>query len=176
MIDDHLSLQPVHEQDFDAMADLRIAAMRDSLQRLGRFDPQRARDRLRAGFVPAFMHHIVWDGLQRIGFITLRPEAADPADQAAPALRLDHLYLSPAHQGRGIGAWVLHWAMAQAYTQQCLLKLTALQRSDANRFYQRHGFVLEAQDELDVHYRWVPPAGPWAPPPAAGAAPGTPRP
>lgn len=169
MIDDLLSLQPVHEADFAAMAELRIAAMRDSLERLGRFDPQRARDRLRAGFAPAYMHHIVRDGQQRIGFVTLKPEPGENA------LRLDHLYLLPAHQGRGIGAWVLHWAMAQAYTRQCPLKLTALQRSDANRFYQRHGFELQAQDDLDVHYCWLPPAGPWAPP-STGAAQDTPAP
>ncbi|MRT33250.1 GNAT family N-acetyltransferase, partial [Xylella fastidiosa subsp. multiplex] len=31
---------------------------------------------------------------------------------------------------------------------------TALVRSDANRFYLRHGFVLEGEEGVDLHYRW----------------------
>jgi hypothetical protein len=27
-------------------------------------------------------------------------------------------------------------------------------QSDANRFYLRHGFVLEGEEGVDLHYRW----------------------
>ena len=37
--------------DAEALVAIRIAAMRESLERLGRFDPQRARDRFLAGFI-----------------------------------------------------------------------------------------------------------------------------
>jgi len=142
-----LSLQPVDSSDFEAMLALRIDAMRPSLERVGRFDLARSRERLSAGFVVPFMHHIVLDGDQRVGFVTLKPEDAD-------ALRLDHLYLRTGFQGRGIGEWVMHWAKGQAREKQLDIKLTALVQSDANRFYLRHGFVLEGEGGVDLHYRW----------------------
>lgn len=142
-----LSLQPVDSSDFEAMLALRIDAMRPSLERVGRFDAARSRERLSAGFLVPYMHHIVLDGDQRIGFVTLKPEDSD-------ALRLDHLYLRTGFQGLGIGEWVLEWAKSQARTQRLDIKLTALVKSDANRFYLRHGFVLEGGEGVDLHYRW----------------------
>ena len=142
-----LSLQPVDSGDFEDMLALRIDAMRPSLERVGRFDLSRSRERLSAGFVVPFMHHIVIDGEQRVGFVTLKPEGAD-------SLRLDHLYLRTGFQGRGIGEWVMRWAKAQARTQKRDIVLTALVKSDANRFYLRHGFVLEGGEGVDLHYRW----------------------
>ena len=131
------------------MLAIRIEALRDSLERLGRFDPERARARLQAGFKPESMKHIVRDG-ERIGFVTLRPDsAAEP-----PALRLDHLYIRPAYQGQGIGAWVLAWAKAQASAQACDIILSALKHSDANRFYLSHAFVQVSESEFDLDYRW----------------------
>ena len=70
------------------------------------------------------------------------------------ALRLDHLYLRTGFQGLGIGEWVLHWAKSQAREQQRDIALTALVESDANRFYLRHGFVLEGEEGVDLHCRW----------------------
>lgn len=142
-----LSLQPVDSGDFEDMLALRVDAMRPSLERVGRFDLARSRERLSAGFVVPFMHHIVIDGEQRVGFVTLKPEGAD-------ALRLDHLYLRTGFQGRGIGEWVMRWAKAQARTQKRDIVLTALVKSDANRFYLQHGFVLEGGEGVDLHYRW----------------------
>lgn len=142
-----LSLQPVDSGDFEDMLAVRIDAMRPSLERVGRFDLARSRERLSAGFVVPFMHHIVIDGEQRVGFVTLKPEGPD-------ALRLDHLYLRTGFQGRGIGEWVMRWAKAQAREQKRDITLTALVQSDANRFYLRHGFVLEGEEGVDLHYRW----------------------
>ncbi|AMM23108.1 GNAT family N-acetyltransferase [Variovorax sp. PAMC 28711] len=146
-ISSRLAFQPVVDNDFEAMLALRIDAMRPSLERVGRFDAHRSRERLSAGFVIPFMHHIVLDGGQRVGFVTLKPEGAD-------ALRLDHLYLRTGFQSMGIGDWVLRWAMAHAREQARDIKLTALVQSDAIRFYQRHGFVLEGEEGVDLHYRW----------------------
>jgi len=131
------------------MLAIRVAALRESLERLGRFDPDRARERLKAGFKPEHMQHITRDDA-RIGFITLRPDAV----AVAPVLRLDHLYIQPACQNQGIGAWALDWAKAQAAVQGCDITLSALKDSDANRFYVRHGFVQIDESEFDLDYRW----------------------
>ena len=117
--------------------------MRESLERLGRFDPQRARDRLLAGFDPAFTRHVLADG-ERVGFVVVRPQD--------DGLLLDHLYLLPAAQGRGVGAAVLADVFARADASRVPVRVGALRGSDANRFYARHGFALVEQDEWDNLY------------------------
>ena len=141
-----LSLQPVSEDDFEAMLALRTDAMKPSLERVGRFSPQGSRERLAASFAVQHMHHIVFDGDKRIGFVSLKPEG--------DALRLDHLYLRTGCQGLGIGEWALNWAKEQARKQGMDILVTTLAESDSNRFYQRHGFEKEGADDVDVHYRW----------------------
>jgi hypothetical protein len=66
--------EPASSADAEQLVALRIAAMQPSLERLGRFDPQRARDRFLANFDPARTQHLVVDG-QRVGFLVVRPQA-----------------------------------------------------------------------------------------------------
>ena len=146
-----LSLQPVSAADFEALLGLRIRAMQASLEALNRFDPQRARERFASIFASEHMHHIVQGG-QRVGCVTLRPKPG--------ALRMDHLYIEPTAQGQGIGTWVMDWACALADLRQHALELAALQGSDANRFYQRHGLVEVSRSDFDIEYRRAPAANP----------------
>ena len=138
-------LEPVRHQDFESLLALRIRALRPSLERLGRFDPDRARERFLASFMPPNMWHISTPQGQRLGLVTLRP--------TPDALLLDHLYIEPAHQGQGVGQWAMHWVKAQADARQLPLQLEVLQRSDAMRFYTRHGFSTKAEGEWDVTLR-----------------------
>jgi ribosomal protein S18 acetylase RimI-like enzyme len=133
--------------DFEALAALRIAAMRESLERVGRFDPVRARDRLAAGFDAQATRHIEVDG-ERVGFVVVKRQG--------DALRLDHLYVRPGAQGRGIGAAVLASVFAEADAQALPLRVGALRESDSNRFYARHGFMLVEQGEFDNEYQRPP--------------------
>ena len=144
------SLTTVQIEDFERMADVRIEVLRESLERLGRFDVQRARARLAANFIPEDMRHIELDG-ERVGYITLRPKSID----GLPTRLLEHLYVRNAFQNRGLGAWALDRAKSQARAQDCDIKLSALKLSDANLFYLRHGFVQVSEDEFDVNYRWA---------------------
>ncbi len=146
-----LHFEPVVEADFDALASLREAALRESLERLGLFSQERSRERLRSNFRPEFMRHIVCDG-ERVGLLTVFPEG--------DALKLQHLYLAPGAQGKGIGAWALEHVKAEARALGCDVKLEALPQSDANRFYLRHGFVQVGAAEFDLFYVW--PVTKWA--------------
>ena len=139
----HLSLAPASDDDFEALLSLRMSAMQDSLLRLGRFDPQRARERLSRAFEPSHTRHILMSG-ERVGFVVVLPQASH--------LVLDHLYIAPPAQGLGIGSWVMAQVLADADRQHLPVQVTALKLSDANRFYQRHGFVLQAESEWDLHY------------------------
>jgi GNAT superfamily N-acetyltransferase len=147
-----LTLEPVKADDFEAMLVLRMDALRESLERLGRFDMARGRERLRAGFAPQHMQHIVSDGV-RIGFFTLRPMQTPDQRQV---LRLDHLYVRPGEQGQGVGAWVMERIKSQARQSKQSVTLAALKLSDANRFYLRHGFEVIEEQEFDIEYRWNP--------------------
>jgi GNAT superfamily N-acetyltransferase len=143
------SLEPVAHEDFEAMLALRIDALRESLERLGRFDLQRARERLAKQFDPPAMRHIVRHasfGAERIGYVTVRP--------VDDALRVEHLYIRPGAQGQGAGAWAIEQAKMQARAQGRDLTLAALKLSDANRFYMRHGFRPMSEREFDIEYRW----------------------
>ncbi len=137
------SLQPAVAADFDTLLALRISAMQPSLEALGRFEPARARERFASTYQAQYMHHIVHHG-RRVGCVSLRSKPG--------ALRIDHLYIEPASQRQGLGAWVMNWACAQADPLQLPLLLAALQGSDANRFYIRHGFVEVSRSDFDIEY------------------------
>lgn len=140
---DRLALAPASAADFEELLALRIRAMRDSLERIGRFDPARARERFSHSFAPEHTHHVELDG-RRVGFVALKPSGA--------GLLLDHLYIDPAHQGQGIGAWVMGWVHDQADRAGLAIEVGALKGSDSNRFYQRHGFVNCREGEWDHYY------------------------
>lgn len=137
------TLTPAVSTDFDALVDIRIEAMRESLERIGRFDPVRARERFRIGFAAEYTRHIVL-GDERIGFVVVKPQT--------DALLLDHLYIKPAHQGSGIGAAVLQIVFAEARSQSLAIRVGALRESASNRFYLRHGFQLIERGEFDNYY------------------------
>ena len=142
-----LTLVPAAEDDFEALLALRMATMRESLLRLGRFDPQRARDRLGRAFEPAHTRHVLLGG-ERLGFVVLLPLL----DARPPHLVLDHLYIAPQAQRLGVGSWVMAQVLDEADRRDLPVRVTALRLSDANRFYQRHGFELQHETEWDLHY------------------------
>src|SRR5881397_3294812 len=80
--------------DAEALVALRIEAMRESLERIGRFDPQRARERFLSGFSAEHTRQIHVGG-ELVGFFVVKPHEH--------GLLLDHLYIHPDHQGKGIG-------------------------------------------------------------------------
>jgi GNAT superfamily N-acetyltransferase len=138
-----VALKPALQSDFEDLAALRIEAMRASLERVGRFDPVRARERLRSGFLPAHTHHIEVDG-ERVGFVMTRPQGDH--------VLLDHLYVHPRAQGKGIGGAVLAQILAEADLHALMVRVAALRDSDSNRFYARYGFQLVEQGEFDNFY------------------------
>lgn len=75
--------------DFEALVALRIEAMRESLERVGRFDPARARERFRSGFSPTHTRHIELGG-KGIGGAVLA-QVFTEADQSGFAIRVGAL-------------------------------------------------------------------------------------
>jgi len=139
----NLTFPPATRSDVEALVAIRIAAMRNSLERIGRFDPQRARERFLASFDPALCRFIEADGVNA-GFFVVRPQEDH--------WLLDHLYIVPGHQGKGIGAAVLRRILVEADEKRVPVRVGALRGSDSNRFYARHGFVQADEAEWDIYY------------------------
>ncbi|WP_030148413.1 GNAT family N-acetyltransferase [Mycetocola saprophilus] len=121
------------------IAELRAEVLRPDLERLGRYDPQRVRERFTAAFRPELTRVIEVEG-RGVGSITVRPET--------DGIWIEHFYLSTELQGRGIGRGVLESVLAEPGTQP--FRLNVLQGSRAAALYARLGFVLSDEDEVDV--------------------------
>ncbi|MGW3586329.1 GNAT family N-acetyltransferase [Streptomyces rubiginosohelvolus] len=137
----HWTLRQGVPEDVEAIAELRAEAMRPDLERLGRYDEHRVRQRLRDAYTPEHTSVIEAAG-SFAGCVALRPAEA--------GWWLEHFYLSPALQGRGIGSAVLRGVLDRADAERIPVRLDVLQGSPARRLYERHGFTLEREDAVDV--------------------------
>ena len=142
-------LRPAAPADVEEIAELRATVMRADLERLGRYDGHRVRQRLRGSFSPRHTS-VVMVGRDLAGCVTVRP--ADGRQW------LEHFYLARRRQGRGLGSAVLRTVLERTDAQGTAVGLTVLQGSAARRLYERHGFVEEARDPIDV-FMVRPPGG-----------------
>ncbi|UIX33162.1 GNAT family N-acetyltransferase [Streptomyces sp. GQFP] len=134
-------IRPASASDIEPIAELRAVVMRPDLERLGRYDDHRVRQRFRDGFDAAHTWVIeVTD--EFAGCVALRP--------AEDAHWLEHFYLAPRFQGTGIGSGVLSELLGRCDGEGALVRLNVLQGSPARRLYERHGFVVEGEDAVDV--------------------------
>ena len=84
--------------DVEAIAEVRAVVFRADMERLGRYDEHRVRQRLRDGFDAAHTW-VIEVGGTFAGCVALRPEG--------DTRWLEHFYLAQRLQGRGIGSAVL---------------------------------------------------------------------
>jgi len=128
--------------DVEAVVELRAVVMRPDLERLGRYDEHRVRQRLRDGFGPAHTWIIEVDGVLA-GCVALRP--------GEDAHWLEHFLLAPHLHGNGVGTAVLRELLQRCDRDGATVRLNVLQGSPARRLYERHGFTTEAEDPVDVY-------------------------
>lgn len=145
------TLRPVGEADFEPLLDLSVRVLRADLDRVGRFDPERRRSRMRAGFDPATLSAIDCDG-RLIGCIAVVP--------AADHVEVHSFYLEPAVQGRGLGAAV--FAAITAAHPALPIRIEVLKGAAVHRFWEKQGFVRTGEQDFDWLYER---------PAAAGAVP-----
>ncbi|MBA8815850.1 GNAT superfamily N-acetyltransferase [Microbacterium halimionae] len=141
-----MELRSAKATDVDWLVELRAQVLHDDMERLGRYDPSRVRQRMRDGFRPESMRIIVFEG-EDVGSISVREE---------PDTRwIEHFYIAPVVQNRGIGTKVLTLILAESNPRSH--RLNVLQGSPARRLYERHGFTVDSEDEVDV---WMTHGGP----------------
>jgi GNAT superfamily N-acetyltransferase len=136
---------PAQPSDLERLVVLRVEAMRESLMRIGRFDEVRARQRMVDGFRPDHTR-LIFAGGALAGCVAFAPRAAG-------VRWLEHFYIFPNRQGRGLGAAVLGALLAEADAAGEAVEMTVVRESPAHRFYARFGFVETGRDEVDVFYR-----------------------
>jgi GNAT superfamily N-acetyltransferase len=134
------SLRPATSADAQWIADLKATAMRPDLERLGYWDRDWARQRFLDAFVPANTDLIEIDG-KPLGVIAVRPER--------DAQWIEHFYLDPSIQGRGIGRQVLEHVM-DAHRDERPFWLAIDRGSTVRRLYERVGFVHQYDDDNGV--------------------------
>ncbi|MEU6678609.1 GNAT family N-acetyltransferase [Streptomyces sp. NPDC046925] len=135
------ALRAARHADLETIVELRAIVMRPDLERLGRFDEHRVRQRLRDAYIPGDTWVIVVDGAFA-GCVALR--------SAQDGQWLEHFFLDPALQGRGLGSAVLRELLDRTDAEGAVVRLNVLQGSQAQRLYARHGFTVESEDPVDV--------------------------
>ncbi|MFG2843715.1 GNAT family N-acetyltransferase [Kitasatospora sp. NPDC048296] len=136
------TLEPAGHKDLEAVVELKAQVMRADLERLGRWDPTRSRERVRKSFSTRYTSVLLVEGAFA-GCVTIRPD-----EQGGRHLEL--FYLAPHLQGRGLGTAVLRHLLAEADAARDPMRLIVLQGSAARRLYERHGFTVVHEDPIDV--------------------------
>jgi ribosomal protein S18 acetylase RimI-like enzyme len=137
--------RPAVEEDFERLLDLSVRVMREHLERVGRFDPERRRRRMRESFDPATMRLIEAEG---------RVAGCVAAVVHADHLEVLNFYLEPCAQGRGLGAAVLRALLGEHPRLPC--RVEVLKESPAARLYERAGFRRVAEQPFDWVYELPP--------------------
>ncbi|WP_411345726.1 GNAT family N-acetyltransferase [Paenibacillus sp. WLX1005] len=135
-------LQSANLEDAHWIAELRAIVLKEDLTRLERYDDVRVRQRFLNSFQPQYTQLIVVDS-QAVGCVALRP-----APDAGYVL--EHFYIHPDQQGQGIGGAILAHLLSSHELRGQSVILNVLQGSPARRLYERHGFRMYEQDEVDV--------------------------
>ncbi|MGG5810407.1 N-acetyltransferase family protein [Falsiroseomonas sp. CW058] len=133
-----IRFRPAAEADFEHLLDLSIRTMRAHLERIGRFDPERRRARMRQHLDAGSLMVIERDGAA-IGCLGLYPRGA--------AMELHSVFLEPRVQGRGLGAEVFAALRARHPGRGWWIEV--LKASPARRFWERQGFVLTGEAPFD---------------------------
>lgn len=134
---------PVTEADFEPLLGIRTDVMREHLERVGRYTPERSRRMFRTHFDEPGMRLILLDG-RRVGCVGFRRGDED--------IRIDSFYLERRLHGSGLGTFILKALLAEADSAGLPVRLEVLTGSPADRFYLRHGFVKLREDEIEGFY------------------------
>jgi GNAT superfamily N-acetyltransferase len=134
----------VSEADFEPLLALRIDVMREHLERVFRYKPERARRIFREHFDEPGLRLILVDG-ERAGCVGFRICEGE--------IKIDSFYLDRRHQNRGLGATILKVLLAEADAQDLPVRLEVLRGSPAGRFYERYGFVKLGEDDVEAKYQ-----------------------
>jgi GNAT superfamily N-acetyltransferase len=135
---------PVSEADFEPLLAIRMEVMREHLERVFRYKPSRARRIFREHFAEPGLRLILVDD-ETAGCVGFRVGEAE--------IKIDSFYLARRYHNRGLGAEILKVLLVEADSLGLPVELDVLLGSPADRFYERHGFVKQGQDDIEANFR-----------------------
>jgi GNAT superfamily N-acetyltransferase len=135
---------PVSDADFEPLLAIRIEVMREHLERVFRYKPSRARRIFREHFGEPGLRLIVI-GDETAGCVGFRVGQAE--------IKIDSFYLARRYHNRGLGTEIVRVLLAEADALGLPIELDVLRGSPADRFYERHGFVKQSEDDIEASYR-----------------------
>jgi GNAT superfamily N-acetyltransferase len=135
------TFRPATPEDAERIADLKVLVIREHLERLRPWSEESARHYFHVRYVPA-NNRLIEVGGVFAGCVALR--------RAEDCFWLEQFYLVPEFQGHGLGSAVLTALLEETDAAGVPVRLDVLQQSPARRLYERHGFVFEHEDTLDV--------------------------
>ena len=139
------------EEHFELLLELRIAVMREHLERVFRYEPSRARRIFREHFDEPGLRLILTGG-EVAGCVGFRLGAGE--------IKIDSFYLQQRHHNTGLGTDILKVLLAEADALGLPVRLEVLTGSKADRFYLRHGFVKLREDAIEGEYERPVPKAP----------------
>ncbi|WP_421994812.1 GNAT family N-acetyltransferase [Reyranella sp.] len=134
---------PVGEADFEPLLAIRIEVMREHLEHVFRYEPERARRIFREAFDRPGLRLIMVDGV-RAGCVGFRVGDRE--------IRIDSFYLAGCLHNRGLGGTILDVLLGEADALGLPVTLDVLTGSPAGRFYERRGFVKVREDQIEGRY------------------------
>jgi ribosomal protein S18 acetylase RimI-like enzyme len=144
-------IRPARSNDAKAVADVHLDSRREAMPWLPVLHSREDTIAYFAGHVLLHEEVLVAEANQLVaGFIALEGD------------HVDHLYIAPAYQGRGIGDKLL--ATAKELRPNGLTLWTFQRNARARRFYEARGFVAaeftdgsrNEEREPDALYKWLP--------------------
>lgn len=136
------TVRPACPDDVGPLTDLKLVVLRPEFERLGIWNPPRHRARFVREFV-ADETRVVEGDQRLLGCLALHPDGDTTG--------LRHFYLAEEARGRGIGTALLTEAIGSVTTGS--ITLDVLTGSRAVSLYERTGFVVVDQDDVDTVMR-----------------------
>ena len=131
------------QEDIEQLIEIRIDAMKESLEAVDRIDPVELR------FLKTFSEKytkIIISNDEIIGFYSLKENKNH--------MWLHHLYMIPNKQSKGLGSIILNKAKKIAELKKKPIRLATLKNSKSNAFYMKNGFVQTDQKEWYIYYEY----------------------
>ena len=136
---------PVSEADFEPLLAIRIEVMREHLERVFRYKPSRARRIFREHFAEPGLR-LILIGDETAGCVGFRVGESRDQDRFL-------LPRPPPSQSRAGRCDPESAAGRGRCARPARCELEVLRGSPADRFYERHGFVKQGQDDIEANFR-----------------------
>lgn len=139
-----MTIEKCNPELLNELAEMRARVMKPSLEKVGRYDDKRVRDRLTNEFNSGNCRILKHDD-KLLGFYYIVESESE--------INLKHLYVDIGYQKLGFGTKALDIIKTEAKGKT--IKVNALKESPSNSFYQRNGFKYVYEDEFDIYYSYT---------------------